>query len=965
MRKLITTTFVILATGTLLLGVVSTSAYAVDSQFTIGLSVISDLTPPSVPTGLSATPISSSQINLSWTASTDNDSVAGYVVRRNSTPIATTTSITFSDTGLAASTGYSYTVQAFDPSNNYSAQSSISSATTTAGGGGGGGDTTPPSILIYSPLSGATGVSSTTQLTLTFNELVSKVTGNILIRRFSDSATVDTISVASTQVIVLGAVATISLTNLLLSNTQYYVEISGGSFVDQSSNPYAGISGSGTWSFTTTDSLAPTISAVTSTSTYTTGTINFTTSENAISTLSWGTSTAYGMGSASEVVYSTSHTMGIVGLATNTLYYFRIVSQDSSLNSSSPFTGTFSTLSPPPPPDTTPPANPSGLAAVPALTSISLSWANPSDADFQAVRLMRRTSGYPASPSDGVLVYDGGAQSIINTGLATGTTYFYTLFARDAVLNYSSGAIVSATTDTGVVVVVPPPLTPPPPPTPAPTPGATPSPPPATTTQIFPPITGTSSGPFIDFPATGTPDVAILRLTIKDVQFSELFSGTEEVLVEKNGVVRTNGERNVRVSIASSKFPNVLKTIAIDVENPQGTPRHSSWLLRINHERKAYEAVLPVFAAKGEYPFTISILDQENEGIKRISGIFDVYLPAKIPTFVPPAVAKAIKTTIDFIEAPAQAISPIAVPVGVAVGASQVVLLATNVGSIYDLYLLILKLIGLLTGLFRRKRSEPWGVVYDSVTKRPLDPAYVIAQVRDTQQSKGEAITDLDGRYGFLLHPGEYNIIANKTHYKFPSDKLKGRARDEFYDNLYFGDPFQVREGGAVTYNIPLDPIEFDWNEFAKNQDQVFQVYSRGKNIRLWIFNIIFYVGALFSLFSLFINTTLLNGFIVLVYLGIFGFQIFWRSTHKITRVINKTTGRGIPFALIRVWLPGLNVVVKKTVADETGKFYFLVPPGTYYVTVEEKLSDGSYKEVLRTKDMALTKGVVSEDFLI
>ena len=48
-----------------------------------------DTTPPTVPTGLAATVISSTQINLSWTASTDNVGVTGYQVFRNGVQIAT------------------------------------------------------------------------------------------------------------------------------------------------------------------------------------------------------------------------------------------------------------------------------------------------------------------------------------------------------------------------------------------------------------------------------------------------------------------------------------------------------------------------------------------------------------------------------------------------------------------------------------------------------------------------------------------------------------------------------------------------------------------------------------------------------------------------------------------------------------------------------------------------------------
>ena len=41
-----------------------------------------DTTPPSAPTGLGATAVSTSQIDLAWTASTDNVGVTGYRVER-------------------------------------------------------------------------------------------------------------------------------------------------------------------------------------------------------------------------------------------------------------------------------------------------------------------------------------------------------------------------------------------------------------------------------------------------------------------------------------------------------------------------------------------------------------------------------------------------------------------------------------------------------------------------------------------------------------------------------------------------------------------------------------------------------------------------------------------------------------------------------------------------------------------
>ncbi len=98
-----------------------------------GTVATGDTQAPSVPTNLNATAVSSSQIDLTWTASTDNVGVTGYTIFRNGSPIVpNVTTTTFQDTGLASSTSYTYTVLAFDAAGNNSSQSAEDSATTLA-----------------------------------------------------------------------------------------------------------------------------------------------------------------------------------------------------------------------------------------------------------------------------------------------------------------------------------------------------------------------------------------------------------------------------------------------------------------------------------------------------------------------------------------------------------------------------------------------------------------------------------------------------------------------------------------------------------------------------------------------------------------------------------------------------------------------------------------------------------------
>lgn len=103
------------------------------STFNIRVYGGTDATPPTTPTLLSVTPVASTQIDVSWSSSTDNFAVAGYSVLRDGEAIATTTLLSYSDTGLLASTTYSYAVRAFDVAINYSTTSN-SLATTTPNG---------------------------------------------------------------------------------------------------------------------------------------------------------------------------------------------------------------------------------------------------------------------------------------------------------------------------------------------------------------------------------------------------------------------------------------------------------------------------------------------------------------------------------------------------------------------------------------------------------------------------------------------------------------------------------------------------------------------------------------------------------------------------------------------------------------------------------------------------------------
>src|SRR5437762_1687750 len=91
---------------------------------------IADTTPPTTPIGLTAAAAGSTGANLSWSASTDNVGVTGYIVRRNGVQVATPTTTSLADTGSTSATTYTYTVAARDAAGNISPNSASVNVTT-------------------------------------------------------------------------------------------------------------------------------------------------------------------------------------------------------------------------------------------------------------------------------------------------------------------------------------------------------------------------------------------------------------------------------------------------------------------------------------------------------------------------------------------------------------------------------------------------------------------------------------------------------------------------------------------------------------------------------------------------------------------------------------------------------------------------------------------------------------------
>jgi chitodextrinase len=385
----------------------------------VNATTATDAQAPTAPTGLTATPASPTQVNLSWTASTDNVGVTGYEVQRcqgsgctSFTSIATPTGTTYNDTGRAPSTIYRYQVRARDAVPNWSGYSSIVSATTQA-------DTTAPSV----PTGLAAAATSPTQLNVSWTASTDNVavTGYELQRCQGASCT-------SWATIATQAGVSFSDTGRT-PNTVYRYRVRARDAVPNWSS-YSSIASGTTQADTTAPSAPGNLRSPSKTADSVTLAWDAATDNVGISTYRIQRCTGAGCNSWAEVGSTTAATTTFTstGLTQLTTYRFRVGARDGASNTT--YTGPFSVTTN----DGQAPTAPGGLTLTVIQGQISLQWNASTDnvgvTAYLVERCISASCTYAQIASVGSLTY-------ADTTVGSGTNYSYRVAARDAQGNVS------------------------------------------------------------------------------------------------------------------------------------------------------------------------------------------------------------------------------------------------------------------------------------------------------------------------------------------------------------------------------------------------------------------------------------------------------------------------------------------------------------------------------------------------
>ena len=235
----------------------------------------------------------------------------------------------------------------------------------------------------------------------------------------------------------------------------------------------------------------------------------------------------------------------------------------------------------------------------------------------------------------------------------------------------------------------------------------------------------------------------------------------------------------------------------------------------------------------------------------------------------------------------------------------------------------------LLLGLRRRKK---WGVIYDSLTKLPVDLAVVRLLDANTNKVVQSRVTDAEGRYVFLANPGTYRLVVEKQKFIFPSKILQEFKEDTTFLDIYHGEIIHVDENYTViAANIPLDVLGAE----EKTPRRII-IDKHWRSFQSFVASLSVAAGLL----SVIITPTwwtalLLLSQILLYYL--FKRVAMPKKPKSWGIVYDKDSKKPVGRAVARLFSKQFNKLVFTEVTDNSGRYSFMVGPNEYYVTFEKE----------------------------
>ena len=274
-------------------------------------------------------------------------------------------------------------------------------------------------------------------------------------------------------------------------------------------------------------------------------------------------------------------------------------------------------------------------------------------------------------------------------------------------------------------------------------------------------------------------------------------------------------------------------------------------------------------------------------------------------------------------------LGPIATTTAIITALTQLATAAPVLVSIGDAFLYISYLWSvLLEFLGLKRRRKPWGIVYNAQDKEPIPLVVVQLIDEESGQPVEQRVTDPYGRFGFLVKPGRYRIKPIHPHFSFPS-KTSPEKGDLRYADLYHGEEIGIEDPNTVlAVNIPMDPLA----------PELAAVPSRFPRLSFRRISFILLIASvLLQGLTVFIEPSAKNIRLFVGYLTILivmGFLL--RRIRRTWGVVyDAQTKEELANAQVFVSSDEDPRFTSRKVTNELGRFYLLLPKGTYRLAVQ------------------------------
>ena len=389
--------------------------------------------PMIAPTGLTATTVSDTQINLAWTDNSTNETGFRILRRPNSTnagessnnnspwTLVTTTAAdvtSYENTGLTAVTGYTYVVASANANGDY-AISSTASATTL-------------STLLTAPADFKANVVSDIQVNLTWRDTTVAETGYRVLRKLTSSG-----SATPTTIATLAANAnSYSDTGLVAATGYTYSVVAFDAAGKTASSKNVNVTTKAEVVIAPSGLVATPVNS---------NQVDLTWTDNSANEVSFRILRK--LTSSSEfttvaTVPANTTTYSVTGLNASTSYTFAVAAVGGSRNVSTSVSVVATTLA-------NPMVAPTGLTAVAVSDAqINLTWTDASNNEtgFKVLRRLNGTTSSTPAPWTVVTTTAADVTTYENTGLLQATGYTYAVASVNAIGDYAISATATATT---------------------------------------------------------------------------------------------------------------------------------------------------------------------------------------------------------------------------------------------------------------------------------------------------------------------------------------------------------------------------------------------------------------------------------------------------------------------------------------------------------------------------------------